>query len=283
MSTPAAIPLKMKEGSEPMKTSVVSKDYLKLQQNINSLQEKWKTSLKPEVIHAKIDQEALNTGVPVLTFSSFQFDIELFLKWINELSVLLSKNNEILADKLVRLKEIMNEETALKWLEEALSLNDIYFADFANEHQLDEWIPQFFAETALRPYLQLLSETVQSQIDRAVPGAGCPVCGEPVRLAQLEGEGKKVLHCPRCLAHWHSNRLTCSHCGNENHETIKFITIEEDPSSQIQVCEECLGYTKIVDTRQYLEKPSAAMLDLKTIHLDFIAQENSFQAVGQKK
>lgn len=266
-----------------MKTSVVSKEYLKLQQSINNLQEKWKSSLKPEVIDGKIDQTAISAGVPVLAFTSFHFDIALFLQWVTELSELLEKDNESLAEKLAALKNSLDEETALKWLQEALVLNHVYFAEFAEKHQMDEWIPQFFAETALRPYLQLLAETVQNQIDRGVPGTGCPVCGEPVRLAQLEDEGKKVLYCPRCLVHWHSNRLTCSHCGNENHETIKFITIEEDPSSQIQICEECLGYTKIIDTRQYLEKPSAAMLDLKTIHLDFIAQENGYQAVGQKK
>jgi FdhE protein len=279
----AAIPLKMKEGSEPMKSSVVSKEYLELQQNINNLQEKWKTSLKPEVINAKMDQASQKAGVPILAFSSFHFNIALFLQWVSELSALLGQDNEGLADKLSGLKDILNEATALKWLEEALALNHVYFSEFAKDHKLDEWIPQFMAETALRPYLQLLAETFQSQIDRGVPGAGCPVCGEPVRLAQLEEEGKKVLHCPRCLAHWHANRLACSHCGNENHETIKFITIEEDPSSQIQICEECLGYTKIIDTRQYIEKPSAGMLDLKTIHLDFIAQENGYQAVGQKK
>jgi FdhE protein len=37
----------------------------------------------------------------------------------------------------------------------------------------------------------------------------------------------------------------------------------------------------VIDTRQYLSKPSPAMLDLNTIHLDFVAQEQGYQAIGE--
>jgi FdhE protein len=160
---------------------------------------------------------------------------------------------------------------------------DMYFTEFARKNGIDECLPQFVAEMAARPYLHVLAEKVHNQIDSWKPGAGCPVCGEPVRLAQLEGEGKKAVHCPRRLHHWHVNRLTCSHCGNDHHETIRFLTIEEDPSSKIQVCEECHGYTKLIDTRQYLVQPEAGMLDLTTIHLDFVAQEHGYLAAVEAK
>jgi FdhE protein len=40
---------------------------------------------------------------------------------------------------------------------------------------------------------------------------------------------------------------------------------------------------KVIDTRQYITKPSAAQIDLDTIHLDFVAQQNGYRAVGEKK
>jgi FdhE protein len=89
--------------------------------------------------------------------------------------------------------------------------------------------------------------------------------------------------CPRCLAHWHAKRIECAHCGNDDHNTIQFITLEGDATSQIQVCDKCTGYIKVIDTRQYLSKPSSAMLDLNSIHLDFVAQEQGYQAVGEVK
>ncbi|WP_342433653.1 formate dehydrogenase accessory protein FdhE [Neobacillus sp. FSL H8-0543] len=266
-----------------MKKSVVSKEYQNLHKDILKLQEKWKQSINPESITPNLDKAAMSAGVPAAALTAIDFDISLFLQWIEEIKSLLIENNPELEPKLAGISNLLNEEVAIRWIDEAFSFNQFYFGNFAEENGLEDWIPQFLAESALRPYLQLTAEAVQEGIQRAVPGAGCPVCGEPARLAVLEGEGQKVMQCPRCLVHWDAKRLECAHCGNDDHKTIQFLTIEGDAASQIQVCEECKGYIKVIDTRQYLSKPSSAMLDLNTIHLDFIAQENGYQAVGEKK
>jgi FdhE protein len=273
----------MKEVQHQMIKSVVSKEYQDLQKEIVSLQDKWKQQINPETIRPNLDKAAMEAGVPAAALTAIDFEISLFLQWIEEINATLLKHNPELETKLTGIISLLTEETAIRWIEEAYSFNHVYFVKFAEENGLEEWIPQFLAETALRPYLRLTAEKVQHEITHAIPGAGCPVCGEPVRLATLNEDGRKVIHCPRCLAHWNAKRLECSHCGNEDHKTIKFITIEGDAVSQIQVCEECNGYTKIIDTKQYIEKPSAALLDLNSIHLDFVAQENGYSAVGEKK
>lgn len=266
-----------------MKNSIVSKEYQKLQKDMIRLQEKWKLSLNPERIQPNLDKAALEAGVPVTALAAIDFDISLFLQWIEDMGELLSNYQPNLEKSMESLKKSLDEDTAKRWIDEAFAFNHIYFASFAEENDIDGWIPQFLAENVLRPYLQLTAEKVQDVIQYGVHGAGCPVCGEPVRFAQLEDGGKKVLHCPRCLAHWHEKRLTCSHCGNEDHETVQFLTIEGESAAQIQVCEECKGYTKIIDTRQYIVKPTPAMLDLNTIHLDFVAQENGYHTAGETK
>ena len=262
--------------------SVVSKEYLDLQKEIVLLQEQWKQQIDPESIKPNLDKAAMAAGVPAAALTAIDFDISLFRQWIEEINATLIKSNSELETKLARISDLVDEQTAIRWIDEAFSFNQLYFTNFALECGLEEWIPQFLAETALRPYLQLTADKVQQVIDRAVPGAGCPVCGEPVRLAALEEEGKKVVHCPRCHAHWNAKRLECCHCGNEDHQSINFLTIEGDAVSQIQVCDVCKGYIKMIDTRQYITKPSAALLDLNSIHLDFVAQENGYQAVGEK-
>ncbi|WP_147535046.1 formate dehydrogenase accessory protein FdhE [Bacillus marasmi] len=270
-----------------MKTSVVSKEYLNLQKEIIQLQEQWKKGLNPDSVRPNYDQAVMETGVPIAAFTAIDFDIALFVQWIDELKDVLLKNNPQLSEQFDKLAKLLDEQTAVLWLEEAYALNHIYFQEYANQHGLEPWLPQFLAETALRPYLQLIAEKVQPRINAAekgvaVPGCGCPVCGEPVRLGQLEGKGQKVLHCPRCLAYWLDKKISCSHCGNTDHGTIQFLTIEGDSSSQIHVCDKCKGYTKVIDTRQHLEKPSTTLLDLKTIHLDYIAQEKGYSSTGNQ-
>ncbi|MCL6573110.1 MAG: formate dehydrogenase accessory protein FdhE [Bacillus sp. (in: Bacteria)] len=263
--------------------SVVSKEYQDLQKSIVMLQEQWKQQIDPETIRPNLDKAAMTAGVPAAALTAINFDISLFLQWIEELKATLIKSNPELEKKLATISTLIDEDIAIRWIEEAFSFNHLYFVGFAESNGLEEWIPQFLAETVIRPYLQLTAEKVQPEIDGALPGAGCPVCGEPVRLAALETDGKKVIHCPRCLVHWKAKRLECAHCGNEDPKTTQFLTIEGDEVSQIHVCEKCNGYTKIIDTRQYIEKPSAALLDLNSIHLDFVAQENGYSAVGEKK
>lgn len=265
-----------------MITSVVSKEYQALQKEIVKLQEKWKQQIDPDSVRPNLDKAALATGIPAAALTAFDFDISLFLQWLDELAAVLIKHRPELEDRLAGIGDLLTPETAMRWLEEAFAVNEPYFSSFALEHGLEEWIPQFLAETTLRPYLQLTAVKVQPEIQYAVSGTGCPVCGEPERLAVLDEDGKKVMQCPRCLAHWHVKRLECAHCGNEDHTKIKFLTIEGDSVSQIQVCEECNGYIKIIDTRQYIEKPNASLLDLNSIHLDFVALEQGYTAAGTK-
>jgi FdhE protein len=268
---------------DSLKTSVVEKDYLNLHENIMKLQEKWKESLPVDAVVPKWDPAAVEAGVPVAALTNFHFDISLFLQWLEEVSELLISANEELADKLAKARVVLTEDVAKRWMEEAFAFNHAYFQEFSEANGLEEWISPFLAETVLRPYLLRTAEIVQEKVHHAVHGNGCPVCGEPPRLAALEEDGKKMVHCPRCLAHWHAKRLECSHCGNENHETIQFITIEGDSVNQIQVCDECNGYIKVIDIRQYIEKPQAGLMDLNTLHLDFVAQEQGYQAVGTRK
>jgi FdhE protein len=273
----------MKEVQHLMIKSVVSKEYQDLQKEIVLLQDKWKQQIDPESIEPSFDKDAMEAGVPAAASAVIDFESSLFLQCIEELIATLINYDLELESKLAGISSLLTEETAIRWIEEAFSYNHLYFTQFAEENGLEEWIPHFLAETVFRSYLQKGAEIIQPEITHAIPGAGCPVCGEPVRLAALEEDGKKVVHCPRCLVHWNAKRLECAHCGNEDHKTIKFLTIEGDSVSQIQVCEECKGYIKIIDTRQYIEKPSAALLDLKSIHLDFVAQDNGYIAVGEKK
>jgi FdhE protein len=266
-----------------MKTSVVSKEYLNLQKEIIKLQEQWKNGINPDTVKLNFDQAVLETGVPVAALSVIDFDISLFLQWLEELKAVLLKSNPNLQGQFEILDDVLDQKVAESWFEEAFVMNHIYFNEFAEQYKLEPWLPQFLAETTLRPYLQVIAEKVQPKLNHEIkvnPGCGCPVCGEPVRLGQIEGKGQKVLHCPRCLAYWLDKKISCSHCGNTDHNTIQFLTIEGDASSQIHVCEKCKGYTKVIDTRQHISRPSTPLLDLNTIHLDYIAQERGYNVTG---
>jgi len=65
---------------------------------------------------------------------------------------------------------------------------------------------------------------------------------------------------------------------------LKGIKVEGDESAEIHACHTCKGYTKVIDGRKMFKKESPTLLDVKSIHLDYIAQEKGFgilEAAGQ--
>lgn len=290
-------------GEVRMNPSFVSPDYRDLQLRILQLQNDWQEQIPPEKYTEEIKSFAVNSQIPLAAQIPLQADSLRFSEWVGQLASLLIEYAPQVEVSLREALSTLDVNQAEQWIEEGLALNPYYFAAFAKEHQLPEWLPQFLAEHALRPYLRVMAKSYvemaqkeeglsgktlasgyqalenqmsEYQVGQVVHQNGCPVCGEPVRLAQLAEHGEKVIHCPRCEAHWQEKRLKCSHCGNEDHETIHFLAVEDDPTARLHVCEQCSGYVKVIDTKQYLTKPAPSLLDLDTVHLDFVAQENGF-------
>ncbi len=257
------------------KHSVVSDSYTALQKDILNFQDIWKNELDKKAVI--LDEKAfLESNAPAVMSARIQFDPEKYMKWIIELAERLEKENAEINGLSGKTAELLDRESAERWMNEALAFNNIYFAGFAEEHALPEWVPHYLAEQAVRPHLRLLAEKAAPYLDSAETDNGCPVCGEPARLSHLEGEGKKVADCPRCHASWQEKRLSCPHCGNDDHSTLHYLQIEGDAVNKIQICKDCGGYMKIIDTRQLLAKPDPSMLDLQTIHLDIVAQEKGY-------
>ena len=67
--------------------------------------------------------------------------------------------------------------------------------------------------------------------------------------------------------------IQCAHCGAE---TQKVLRIDEDDSAEVQACTTCNNYSKIIDTRKLLRVDAPMILDVKYLHLDYIAQEKGF-------
>ena len=147
----------------------------------------------------------MSAGVPAAALASINFNISLFLQWIEEVNALLIKHNPEHETKACWcFKPLKRRKTAYLLIDEAFSFNSVYFSEFAVENGLDEWIPQFL-ETGLRPYLQLTEQKkFSTEIDVMLfLVLAVQYVENPARLAVLKDEGKKVMTMPLAvLAHW---------------------------------------------------------------------------------
>lgn len=255
--------------------SVINKDYIDLQKEILRKQSLWKKEISNDFHPCELSIK--NENMPLMEQIDLKVSILKYKAWILELMELLSEKQPSLKGEMDQLKERLNNETLERWVKEALAFNEYYFIHLAKAVKVSEWIPQFLTEHAIRPYLRKLAEVYKEELTSLKHTGTCPCCGEPVRLARLEGKvGKKVLYCPRCYASWSEKRTKCSHCGVDHDEKMIYLHLENDPTMQLYVCDDCKGYVKVMDEKQVLKKEEPALLDLNTIYLDMLAQEKGY-------
>ncbi|RXT07263.1 formate dehydrogenase accessory protein FdhE [Ammoniphilus sp. CFH 90114] len=257
-----------------MSTSVVSEAYLEYQQKIIEHQKLWEARLSAEGLPVR-SKDPLQPELPFVYQAAIDVNPTLYHQNIMELLVLLQELQPELQDQLQKMIDQTTMEITATWAQELLFFQESTMENLANDWQVDPWIIPYVAEQALRPVLRVVSTSFDEEISGLDKQGICPCCGEPVRLAVLE-KGKKMLNCPRCYTSWQENRLVCSHCGCEDEKELRYLSVEGEEKAQIHVCNQCHGYLKVLDIRNMLDKPASELLDIQTIHLDYIAQEKGY-------
>jgi FdhE protein len=105
----------------------------------------------------------------------------------------------------------------------------------------------------------------------------CACCGAWPAYAEIHGiERERRLCCGRCGGGWAHELLSCTYCGERDHEQLSRLVIEADgPQRAIEVCGRCHGYLK-----QFKHLTPSAPLDillhdLDSIELDLAASARS--------
>jgi FdhE protein len=155
----------------------------------------------------------------------------------------------------------------------------------AKAWQVDTELLWLLAQHALTSPLRQWARQLTPMVDESEwHQSRCFVCGAQVLLGELQGaEAAKHLRCGQCGADWRSRRLQCVFCGNDHLQTFKYMHLEAQPNGKrVEVCDECKGYLKVIVTLAPTPPEKLLLLDLATIHLDYIAQERGYVRGGSR-
>lgn len=157
-----------------------------------------------------------------------------------------------------------------------------YFSALASRLDVPPELLIFIVDHALRPFLRLLAQPyyqafTHDDFRHWNQTTICPFCGSKSHFSRLRlDDGRRFMFCDRCFTEWESPNLYCVHCGNDEPNTINYLSIENDPSYQLYTCEKCKGYLKTYDERESGKTTDLFIANIETIYLDILAQQKGY-------
>lgn len=167
-------------------------------------------------------------------------------------------------------------------LEQFIWQKEMYIEDYLRVHKINGEILSLVlfnvAKTLIKPYASKIKNHVH--YDKWAQNT-CPVCGWKASMAVTSTQNyQRILHCSMCDTTWPFKTMACTNCSNEDHSTLSYISVEGDEVYRINVCDKCRGYIKTLDENKLVSKNSLAEEDLRSIHLDIIAQREGYIKYG---
>lgn len=248
-------------------------------------------SLTPEQVREKMEK-----GLPLLDGLDLELDIEALRDLMHKLARSIENINiqnrtrtfwlpwkqasDVSSTAVHRLLQALEENRLdLSALLPHIAANNRNRIDeVAGSLGLDPGLVTVLAQNALKPVLHALRKQLAPLAQGISWDRGdCYVCGAVATLGELqENDQIKHLRCGSCGADWRFRKLKCMYCGNEDHNTLRSLFAERRERMQVEACDLCRGYLKIISSFFPTQPEQLAIEDLATLHLDYIAQEKGY-------
>lgn len=251
-------------------------ELLDILEEVLILREKYRHKMTGTIfpVNEDIIEKKLSGGLPLIDFSTGDFDLTESKRYFLELLKIAEKRNpeetrefaRKIEDGTVDFKKMIrnfvttDEDTTMEQEYEFLDLIDL------------------FLEESLRPALEIVAEKYGRVIEESGWSEGyCPVCGSEPKIGELrEEDGRRILFCSQCGFEWNFVRIKCPFCGNEDQQTLAYFTVEDDERHRVDVCNSCKRYIKVVDFRNTKDETNLDVEAIATLHLDMLASEEGY-------
>ncbi len=137
---------------------------------------------------------------------------------------------------------------------------------------------RFFFISFLNPFMSKGAE--KAEIDKTGWLKNkCPFCGFKAVVSYLsdteEVQGGRFLVCQVCNSEWLYNRAECVRCSNNEDSELHYFYDEDKKAVQIQACDRCGTYIKVVDMR--IDGLAVPLLeDIASLSLDLWASQQGY-------
>jgi len=266
----------------------VAADYLQLFQEIFAAQYEVQEKLNPNDIYPPTQEKVHGeySGLPVIDPNKLNPDESVILALLEKVTDILEKFSPV-KDSTTRklLSTVRSGKINLGDLVRALTAGDTEHL-VTESKKIDSPVDEvmFVITTLARPFLRVIAEAKRQKVNlENTLSDRCPICGGVPLMAKLQkDDGKRILECYLCSTQWVFKRLRCPFCGNEDHKTLGYLFLDEDPC-RIDKCDSCKRYIKTFDERKSVQDQPLSLLvqDVATLYLDIIATREGYQRLQE--
>jgi FdhE protein len=235
----------------------------------------------------------LRAGIPLLHEQPAYVDVNFAAEAFSRLVNVLQQRED--AELGARLEGVVAAATThaldpQRLFGEAFVQHSDHLVEIAVQAGVDAELLTTLATQAAAPLLRAYAERLLPLLQRLDGGSPegalwqqgyCPVCGGWPLLAELRGiELAQFLRCASCGSGWRSRRMFCPYCGNDDHQSLRVLTIQGEQRFRISVCERCKGYLKVGNAFDPPPGELLALDDVASLHLDVAAIERGYHRPG---
>lgn len=258
----------------------VPKEITEFYKALNEVFKKHTAECPPVAITEEQRQLSLDQKVPLLNFGVFMPDRDEVNTVFEEVYNVILTHRPQLKDELEKIKaelDVQNKDLR-PLLEQFIWQDEKSLNEYLEQRELNGELLSLLLFHVAKPLVAGFASGLKKQnFHEEWYQNTCPVCGWKASMAVTSGENRqRVLNCSLCETAWPFKTIECPHCLNKDHDTLKYLAIDDDEIYRINVCEKCRGYIKTLDESKVAVRNTAMEEDLKTLHLDIIAEREGY-------
>lgn len=215
--------------------------------------------------------------VPALAGATVIVDVEEIRSWIQGIIRIAAQSGAPRMTTMKRLTSARFNEAALFRASVCYDIQQI--AELANPLDIDADALQAVGAVIAMPFLHACNRRLSPAQAHSWTEGFCPICGGWPAFAEMRGiERSRYSRCGRCAAEWQVHCLSCTYCGNTDHNELISLRPENSSSTWvIDACNRCLGYLKSFTTLQATPAARIILDDLASVEFDVAALEQGYR------
>ena len=222
----------------------------------------------------EIKKKVLSSKKPIKDFFNKEFlpEINLYSLIHDVVQCILEKGGKAEAIEKLLTAIKTGELNVYDGIKAVIQEDSDWFRKIGDEYGIDDASLIYIFSKPLQPFYEELARIFENDFKDKWSELFSPVCGRTSMIVRVK-DTTRFMTCTYCGTEYRIDRFVCQHCGNKDPNSLGFISFEDNKEYELDYCEQCNQYIKIIYEDRIKKKIPKGLEDTLTQHLDSFIRE----------